>query len=109
MLLNQPHSYSADIWSLGVLVLELCLRKPPLHKSGLRCMFTVATRGLQHLIPIDLSDQGIFIYYHSYLGRSFIKQCLEFKPEDRPTASQLLKVLTITSTYNSMNGSTRRD
>ena len=61
-----PQVFQVDIWSLGVLMLELFLQEPPyIKEGGLKCMFVTATQGLAHKIPTDeVSDEG-FLYSFS--------------------------------------------
>jgi len=81
MLKRQGHTYPADIWSLGVSLLELFLGHPPLKESTVKCMFTAATKGLAHLIPVFVSQQA----------RDFLTKCLVMEPEKRATVDDLIK------------------
>eukprot|EP01130_Rhizamoeba_saxonica_P009053 TRINITY_DN3676_c0_g2_i1.p1 TRINITY_DN3676_c0_g2~~TRINITY_DN3676_c0_g2_i1.p1 ORF type:complete len:564 (+),score=110.64 TRINITY_DN3676_c0_g2_i1:112-1692(+) len=80
MILGEPHSYPADIWSMAVLVYELITQQPPLYKyGGLRCMFTVATKGLRDEMPDNLSD----------MCHDFLSSCFTMNQHERPTAAEL--------------------
>eukprot|EP01130_Rhizamoeba_saxonica_P012713 TRINITY_DN5394_c0_g1_i1.p1 TRINITY_DN5394_c0_g1~~TRINITY_DN5394_c0_g1_i1.p1 ORF type:complete len:447 (-),score=94.23 TRINITY_DN5394_c0_g1_i1:51-1391(-) len=81
MIRNEPHSYPADIWSLGVCLLELYLQKPPHALYPIKCMFEVATIGLMHLIPDSV--QGT--------ARNFMEMCLTVDQYERATADQLVE------------------
>eukprot|EP01133_Synstelium_polycarpum_P002493 gene2493-2839_t len=84
MIQQRPHSYSADIWSLGICLLELANRNHrPHHKDPIATMFQVATEGVKEPFedPNRWSDQ-----FHD-----FIKQCLQFNASERPEARQLLR------------------
>jgi len=81
MILDQPHSYPADIWSFGVSLLELYLRNPPYIESSLKCMFYTATEGLKGLIPDSATEDA----------RDFLEKCLEFDQTERATAEQLIE------------------
>jgi len=80
MIKQEEHSYPSDIWSLGVLVIELYTTRPPLYESGIKCMLTVATEGLKQFIPHRACDNA----------KSFVNKCFEMNPNDRPTAEELL-------------------
>jgi len=74
MINGNPHSLNVDIWSLGVIALEIHLQTPPIYESAVRCMFTVATEGLKHLIPYNATEDA----------KSFMNFCLEQDPNLRP-------------------------
>eukprot|EP01130_Rhizamoeba_saxonica_P017429 TRINITY_DN8444_c0_g1_i1.p1 TRINITY_DN8444_c0_g1~~TRINITY_DN8444_c0_g1_i1.p1 ORF type:complete len:1244 (-),score=248.17 TRINITY_DN8444_c0_g1_i1:64-3795(-) len=82
MIHRQPHSYKSDIWSLGVLVLELLLQHPPYYrKGGFRCLWATATSGLFDRVPETASDGC----------RNFLQLCLETDPNIRSSAAELLE------------------
>ncbi|KAJ4905442.1 Mitogen-activated protein kinase kinase kinase 1 [Raphanus sativus] len=72
---------SADIWSLGCTVLEMLTRKIPYCdlEYPYQALFRIGKAELPD-IPDTLSLQA----------RDFIVQCLKAKPEERPTAAELL-------------------
>jgi len=80
MILLQPHSYPADIWSFGVCMLEFIMRAPPME-SPILCMYTAATRGLSHLIPSTASEGA----------KAFLCRALTVDQHERPTAGELLQ------------------
>lgn len=93
MIRQELHTFTCDVWSLAVCILELFTGHPPLHKSAFLCMYTVGTRGLAHLIPENISEQC----------KDFLKKCFEMDPKIRPSASELLKVL-ICQIIHSLSG-----
>ncbi|XP_074562330.1 uncharacterized protein LOC141818786 [Curcuma longa] len=78
---TKPYGPSADIWSLGCTVLEMLTRRPPYPNLEWIEAFYKIGRGELPVIPNSLSEEA----------RDFIKKCLRFNPDDRPTAAQLLK------------------
>eukprot|EP01123_Difflugia_compressa_P006289 TRINITY_DN18474_c0_g1_i1.p1 TRINITY_DN18474_c0_g1~~TRINITY_DN18474_c0_g1_i1.p1 ORF type:complete len:144 (+),score=7.73 TRINITY_DN18474_c0_g1_i1:65-433(+) len=80
MIRKDPHSLSADIWSLGVCVLELYLMGPPHSVSSLKCMFYAATIGLTDVIPERASNQA----------RDWLHKCLVVDPHNRASVDELL-------------------
>ncbi|CAM6086087.1 unnamed protein product [Calypogeia fissa] len=83
----KPHSVHkrgyglpVDIWSLGCTVLEMADGQPPWSFLQGFSFFFKLNKGELPPIPQHLSQSC----------QDFIKQCLQFRPEDRPTASQLL-------------------
>ncbi|EFA76297.1 protein serine/threonine kinase [Heterostelium album PN500] len=82
MILQRPHSYTADIWSLAVCLLELANRNHKLRKDPIKTMFMVGTEGIKEPFedPNRWSDNF----------QDFISKCLRFTPSERPTALELL-------------------
>ncbi|PIN25070.1 MEKK [Handroanthus impetiginosus] len=73
---------SIDIWSLGCTVLEMATSKPPLslHDTVVG-MFKIANHEELPKIPDYLSDEA----------KDFLRLCLQWNPDHRATASQLLE------------------
>ena len=68
----------ADIWSLGMMVLEMALGKPPYSSPGVAIYKVCLTDELPPF-PDSLSEQG----------KDFVRHCLQRDPARRPDASEL--------------------
>ncbi|GAM21246.1 hypothetical protein SAMD00019534_044210 [Acytostelium subglobosum LB1] len=80
---GRPHSFSADIWSFGVCVVEMLKRRLPNHNSRLKSMVTTATEGLV-LSREEHAEWSDEVY-------DFVHRCIQFDPQQRATAEQLLE------------------
>ena len=82
VVLREWHSYPADIWSLGCLVIEMASGSPPWSN------YSDLSREVLKLIakPNNLPD----IPKVSPVLSDFILQCLERDPSKRPSAKELL-------------------
>jgi len=81
MILSIPHGTPADIWSLGICLLELIIGTPPNRKSPIRAMFLAATEGIA--IPDIEKRSAEFL--------DFIARCLQIDQTKRATSSELLR------------------
>mmetsp|Transcript_24858 Transcript_24858/g.31637 ORF Transcript_24858/g.31637 Transcript_24858/m.31637 type:complete len:427 (-) Transcript_24858:87-1367(-) len=72
-----------DIWSLGIMLMELAEGEPPyMDYPPLRALFLITTRGIPGLKePEQWSKEMI----------SFLDKCLIKEPQARPTANELLE------------------
>ena len=82
MIQKKEHGTPADIWSLGILCLEMAHGRPPHRDSALKAMFQVAAG-----IPPTFEDPSQW----SDLFKDFLEQMLVIDPAKRATAAQLLK------------------
>jgi len=80
---GEPHGPPADIWSLGMTLLQLANNERQYKSSAMRALFVTATKGypapFKH--PNEWSSQF----------RDFITLLLEFDQNSRPSATQLLE------------------
>lgn len=84
LIRGQNYDTKVDIWSLGIMIMEMAEGEPPyMEFPPLRALFLITTKG----IP-DLKDPGKW----SSPFRQFVALCLEKDPEKRPDADELLKV-----------------
>ncbi|KAI8369233.1 kinase-like domain-containing protein [Radiomyces spectabilis] len=73
----------ADIWSLGVLLLEMVQGDPPyVEYPPLRALFLIASNGLPPLREPDRWSDDL---------KNFLQQCTAENPAERPDAATLLK------------------
>mmetsp|Transcript_24374 Transcript_24374/g.43298 ORF Transcript_24374/g.43298 Transcript_24374/m.43298 type:complete len:375 (+) Transcript_24374:88-1212(+) len=82
VVLRQGHSYPADIWSLGCLMIEMVTGKPPwsnYSRDAKEVLNLISTPGNLPIIP-ECSAQM----------RVFILACLQRDSDLRPTAADLL-------------------
>ncbi|KAH6765039.1 mitogen-activated protein kinase kinase kinase 5 [Perilla frutescens var. hirtella] len=77
---NPEIAYGVDIWSMGCTIVEMMTGKPPWGDiNGVQAMFNVLNKAPP--IPENLSSAG----------KDFLQCCFQRRPEDRPSACNLLK------------------
>jgi serine/threonine protein kinase len=86
MFLKKPHNEKCDIWSTGIVALEMYLRSPPYHSSRVLAMW----HALSEETLLCLEEQTKVKVGPEIL--SFCKSCLRLDPEQRPAASELKKI-----------------
>ncbi|XP_061104559.1 serine/threonine-protein kinase 10 isoform X2 [Conger conger] len=80
---DAPYDYKADIWSLGITLIELAQIEPPHHElNPMRVLLKIAKSE-----PPTLEQPGKW----SRGFKDFLKTCLDKNPESRPNAAQLLE------------------
>lgn len=83
ILLRQIHSYSADIWSVGCMIIEMLTGEAPwsnITKDQKQLLRIIAYSKIKPDVP-NCSDEL----------KDVINLCLQRNPVQRPTASQLLE------------------
>nr|AAI70022.1 Serine/threonine kinase 10 (polo-like kinase kinase 1) [Xenopus laevis] len=80
---DAPYDYKADIWSLGITLIEMAQIEPPHHElNPMRVLLKIAKSE-----PPTLSSLSQW----SPEFHSFLKTALDKNPETRPSAAQLLE------------------
>jgi len=79
---GQPYSTKVDVWSLGIMAMEMFEITPPyIEESMLKALFLIAKKGRPPFKnPEAMSSQF----------KDFIEQCTVMDPNSRPTSTQLL-------------------
>ena len=95
---NRPYSFKSDIWSLGVLLYELCTLKPPFDGTSIRHLGLNIVRGIYPPPPPHFSRDL----------KMLIAQMLTVDSNRRPTVAQVLRMPFIKSRIqNLLSESTR--
>ena len=95
---NRPYSFKSDIWSLGVLLYELCTLKPPFDGTSIRHLGLNIVRGIYPPPPPHFSRDL----------KMLIAQMLTVDSNRRPTVAQILRMSFIKSRIqNLLSESTR--
>jgi len=82
LIRGQEYDVKVDIWSLGIMAMEMAEGEPPyMDFPPLRALFLITTKGIP---PLKESDKW------SNEFQNFVAQCLEKDAEKRPEASTLL-------------------
>ncbi|KAL4231906.1 hypothetical protein ACF0H5_009482 [Mactra antiquata] len=82
-LKDTPYGYKADIWSLGITLIEFAQIEPPNHEM----------HPMRVLIKIQKAEPPTLDHKSKWSNQfhDFLRQCLIKEPEQRPTADELLK------------------
>ncbi|EGR29846.1 protein kinase domain protein [Ichthyophthirius multifiliis] len=82
---SKPYSFKTDIWSLGVILYELCALRPPFNAESLHFLALKIVKGQYPPIPLSFSKET----------KNLISQLLQVDPQRRPTITEILKIQTI--------------
>ncbi|XP_028277016.1 serine/threonine-protein kinase 10 [Parambassis ranga] len=80
---DAPYDYKADIWSLGITLIELAQIEPPHHELN----------PMRVLLKIAKSEPPTLEQPHKWSRefKDFLRKALDKNPETRPTAAQLME------------------
>jgi serine/threonine protein kinase len=86
---DSTHSISeeADIWSIGIILLELFLGQPPIDYPDTKKTIVTIAKLTSPPIPKELVDDGTAV---GIWVRSIATMCLQIDPTKRPSAVQLV-------------------
>jgi len=79
---GKPYSFSSDIWSLGVILYEMCTLKPPFNASSLQALGMKIIKGVYPSIPAHYSTEL----------KKLIAQCLTVDSTKRPSINKILSI-----------------
>jgi len=81
-VLAKEYDTKVDIWSVGIMILEMFEGKPPyVELPPLRAYFMISTKGRPDFEAPDKMSADL---------KDLITQCTNMEAEQRPTAAQLL-------------------
>ena len=79
---SQPYTFSTDVWSMGVMLYEMCALRPPFDAPSLHMLSMKIVRGAYTPVSTNFSA-GL---------RKLITDCLQVVPSRRPTVNAILKM-----------------
>jgi NIMA (never in mitosis gene a)-related kinase len=78
---NKPYNFKSDIWSLGVLLYEMCALKPPFNGQNIHQLAMQIVKGSYPALPNSFS----------YELRGLINKLMMQDPAKRPNINTMLK------------------
>ena len=89
---NKPYNFKSDIWSLGVLLYEMCALEPPFVSNSIHGLALKIVRGVYSPLPTEYSRDL----------RTLLGFLLAIEPRDRPNIHQVLKMPIVLSRIQSL-------
>lgn len=77
---SRPYSFKSDIWSLGVVLYEMCALKPPFDAPSLHFLAMKIVRGAFNPLPQQYSSEL----------KALISSCLSTNENRRPDINKIL-------------------
>jgi NIMA (never in mitosis gene a)-related kinase len=96
---NKPYSFKSDIWSLGVMLYELCTLKPPFDANSLHNLALKIVKGTYPPIPPQFSKDM----------KLLVAQMLSTDPNKRPTINQVLRTSVMSGRIRNCLTESRRE
>ena len=78
---NKPYSFESDVWSLGILLYEMCALEPPFNGRSIHELALRIVHAQYKEIPKQYSEDM----------KILIRMCLNPEAEERPSVNHLLK------------------
>eukprot|EP00928_Gymnodinium_smaydae_P019236 TRINITY_DN1735_c2_g1_i1.p1 TRINITY_DN1735_c2_g1~~TRINITY_DN1735_c2_g1_i1.p1 ORF type:complete len:859 (+),score=196.49 TRINITY_DN1735_c2_g1_i1:232-2808(+) len=77
---NRPYGIKADVWALGIVLYEMLALEPPFKGNCLAALVVKIVTAEPKPVPSDYGEEV----------RALVASCLRKKPEERPSAEDLL-------------------
>eukprot|EP01130_Rhizamoeba_saxonica_P003821 TRINITY_DN1583_c0_g3_i2.p1 TRINITY_DN1583_c0_g3~~TRINITY_DN1583_c0_g3_i2.p1 ORF type:complete len:605 (-),score=123.16 TRINITY_DN1583_c0_g3_i2:142-1956(-) len=82
MIQGEEYGTKVDIWSLGIMIMEMAEGEPPyMDYPPLRALFLITTKGIPNLKKPKLWSDDM---------KDFLTKCLTVEPSNRPTSNEML-------------------
>jgi NIMA (never in mitosis gene a)-related kinase len=81
IITNEPYNFKSDIWSLGVLLYEMCCLKPPFNGANIHMLAMQIVNGKVPPLPSVFSQQI----------QRLVNELIVRDPKLRPNVNQILK------------------
>lgn len=78
---SKPYSFKSDIWSMGVLLYEMCALQPPFNANSLQFLALKIVKGAYQPIQGNFSKEV----------KGLVAQMLNTDPNRRPSVSDILR------------------
>lgn len=79
---SKPYNVKTDVWSMGVMLYELCALKPPFDAPSIHLLSMKIVRGVYNPLPNTFSKEV----------RDLVKLMLDVRPESRPDVNKILSM-----------------
>jgi len=82
IVMAKPYNFKSDIWSMGVVLYEMCELKVPFMSNSIQGLVVKIAEG--DFEPID--------EFYSVSMNNLVNMCLEMDPNDRPNINTILRL-----------------